>query len=195
MPDIELEHVYARLTPDEVATLTVEAVRDDSGNLQALLDDLPAPIYVTDAEGWVTFFNRACVDYVGRMPVPGQDRWCVTWRLYTEGGAFLPHESCPMAVAVRERKPVRGVVAVAERPDGSRVMFMPHPSPITDSDGTFLGAVNILIDVTDRRQAAALEAQAMRCRRLAQSLTDHQTVETLTRMAEEYEDRARQLTV
>jgi PAS domain-containing protein len=42
--------------------------------LHALLDDMPAPIYLTDADGWVTFFNRACVDFAGRTPIPGEDR-------------------------------------------------------------------------------------------------------------------------
>ncbi len=169
------------------------ALRDGSSGLQALLDELSSPIYVTDADGWVTFFNRACVDFVGRTPVPGQDRWCVSWRLYTESGAFLPHENCPMAEAIQQRRRIRGVVAVAERPDGSRVMFAPHPSPVTDADGTLIGAVNILIDVTDHRQAAALQAQALRCRRLAQSVTDLRTVETLSDMALEYEEKARRL--
>ena len=45
------------------------------------------------------------------------------------------------------------------------------------------GAVNILIDVTDHRQAGALRAQAMRCRRLAHSVTDQQAVDTLLLMA------------
>jgi PAS domain S-box-containing protein len=194
MSNPELQRGHSGLSPDEVANLTLAVMREDSDRLPALLDDFPAPIYLTDADGWVTYFNRACVDFTGRTPVTGQDRWCVTWRLYTEGGALLPHAECPMAVALREEKPVRGVVAVAERPDGSRVMFLPHPSPITDSEGTLIGAVNILIDVTDRRQAAALEAQASRCRRLARSMTDSRTVFTLTRMAEDYEERARQLT-
>ena len=60
-------------------------------------------------------------------------------------------------------------------------------------DGQMVGAVNILIDVTDRRQAGALRAQAMRCRRLAQSLTDQQAVNTLLLMASEYDAKAETL--
>ena len=56
--------------------------------------------------------------------------------------------------------------------------------------GDIAGAVNILIDVTDHRQAGALKAQAMRCRRLAQSLTDQRAVDTLLLMAAEYDDKA-----
>jgi hypothetical protein len=123
----------------------------------------------------------------------GSDRWCVTWKLYGEDGNFLPHEKCPMAVAIKEKRAVRGAVAAAERPDGTRVMFTPYPTPLIGEDGDIVGAVNILIDVTDHRQAGALRTQAMRCRRLAQSLTDQQAVETLLVMACEYDDKARSL--
>lgn len=180
----------AEPTPDEMVRLAVAAARGGRDQLQASLDALPAPVYLTDADGWVTFFNRACTDFAGREPQPGRDRWCVTWKLYTEAGDFLPHDQCPMAVAVREKREVRGDIAVAERPDGSRVMFTPLPTPIHDEDGAFVGAVNILIDVTDARQAASLRAQARRCRRLALSVTDSRTIDTLMLMAEEYEGQA-----
>ena len=181
--------------PDEIVELALAAARSGDNALHATLETLPAPIYTTDAEGWVTFFNPACIDFAGRVPVPGTDRWCVTWKLYTEAGAFLPHDQCPMAVAVKERREVRGVVALAERPDGSRVMFTPYPTPLFDADGEFAGAVNILIDVTDRRQAEALRAQAMRCRRLAHSVTDQQVADTLALMASEYDDKAHALRI
>lgn len=179
-------------SPDEIAA-TIVAARAERAELQRLLDSFGAPVYLTDADGWVTYFNRACIDFAGRTPVPGQDRWCVTWRLHTEAGDFLPHDQCPMAVAIREKRRIRGLVAVAERPDGTRVLFSPYPTPILDESGALAGAVNILIDVTDRRQAGALQAQARRCRRLAQSVSDSRTVETLHRMASEYDDRARTL--
>ena len=184
----------ARTTPgataEEMVGLAVAAAAEGEGALHAVLDALPAPIYTTDAEGWITFYNPACVDFAGRTPALGADRWCVTWKLYGEDGNFLPHEDCPMAVAVREKRAVRGAVAAAERPDGTRVMFIPYPTPLVGRSGDVIGAVNILIDVTDRRQAGALRSQAMRCRRLAQSLTDRQTVETLLAMAREYDAKA-----
>lgn len=169
----------------------VAAAHSDRRALQALLDSFAEPIYLTDADGWVTFFNRACSSFAGRTPVPGKDRWCVTWRLYSESGDALPHEECPMAVAIRQKRQVRGVVAVAERPDGTRVLFTPFPTPIVDAAGKLVGAVNILIDVTDARSAGALKVEAQRCRRLAQSVTDARTVDTLHVMAAEYEAKAR----
>ncbi|MDX3807932.1 hypothetical protein ACXIUS_15015 [Bosea thiooxidans] len=78
----------------------------------------------------MTHFNKACINFAGRRPVPGRDRWCVTWKLSTIDGEFLPHECCPMAVAIKRRQPIRGLTAVAERPDGRRVHFAPFPTPI-----------------------------------------------------------------
>jgi len=178
------------VTPEEIVGMAITAARCGANELHTVLATLTAPIYVTDADGWVTFYNDACIDFAGRTPSVGEDRWCVTWKLYTVEGAFLPHEQCPMAVAIKEKREVRGAVAAAERPDGTRVMFTPYPTPLIDENGDIAGAVNILIDVTDHRQAGALRAQAMRCRRLAQSLTDQQAVDTLLLMASEYDDKA-----
>jgi hypothetical protein len=55
------------------------------------------------------------------------------------------------------------------------------------------GAVNMLVDVTDLKQVEHLRSQAMRCLRLAASIDDRQTADTLRRMAGEYEDQARAL--
>jgi PAS domain-containing protein len=178
------------VTEDRILHLAIEAVQKGEDSLLSALDQLPAAIYVTDPDGIITYYNPACIDFAGRVPTVGSDRWCVTWKLYTDDGAFLPHDQCPMAVAILEKRSVRGVTAVAERPDGSRVNFMPYPTPIFDSEGKLLGAVNILVDVTDRRQAEFLRSQARRCRRLAISVCDQQTADTLTLMAAEYEQKA-----
>jgi PAS domain-containing protein len=58
-----------------------------------------------------------------------------------------------MAVAVNEQRAIRGLEAVAERPDGTRVPFMPFPTPIFNSSGVFVGAVNMLVDISERKRA------------------------------------------
>jgi PAS domain S-box-containing protein len=119
-----------------------------------LLDALPAAIYTTDAQGRITYFNQAAVAFWGVRPELGKDEWCGSWKLYWPDGTPLPHDQCPMAVALRERKPIRGKRAIAERPDGTRVSFAPYPTPIFDSSGTLVGAVNMLVD-TQVEQALA----------------------------------------
>ena len=72
-----------------------------------VLDELPAPIYTTDTEGAVTYWNRACVELAGREPRLGQDKWCVTWRIYSTTGERVPHDKCPMADAIKEQRIIR----------------------------------------------------------------------------------------
>lgn len=183
----------ATASADEIIVTAVHAARQGSASMEATLDQLPAPIYTTDAEGRITFFNRACIDFAGRTPVVGEDRWCVTWKLYNQDGTFLPHDRCPMAVAIREKRAVRGIEAIAERPDGTRLNFRPYPTPLLDEGGEVVGAVNMLVDVTSRKQAERLKAEAQRCRRLAQGINDARTVKTLKLMADEYDGKARAL--
>jgi PAS domain S-box-containing protein len=117
-----------------------------------ILEALPVAIYTTDAVGRITFFNRAAVALAGRVPTLGSDEWCVTWRLFRPDGTPLPHGQCPMAVALRENRVVRGVEAIAERPDGTRVPFMPYPTPLRDGTGKLIGAVNLLVDLTETKR-------------------------------------------
>ncbi|WP_033048071.1 PAS domain-containing sensor histidine kinase [Sinorhizobium meliloti] len=127
--------------------------RESEQHMRDLLEALPAAVYTTDAEGRITFFNKAAVEMAGRTPQIG-DKWCVTWRLYRPDGTYLPHDQCPMAVALKEDRAVRGEQAVAERPDGSRVPFIPYPTPLHDIAGKLVGAVNMLVDISDREKAA-----------------------------------------
>jgi PAS domain S-box-containing protein len=176
-------------TVDHMIDVAVDAASAGDGALGEVLNRLPAAIYVTDAEGVVTFYNDACVALAGRVPAPGRDKWCVTWKLFTTEGDFLPHDACPMAVAIRERRPIRGVEAIAERPDGTTVHFEPYPTPLFDEAGNLAGAVNLLLDVTDRRTRAYFEDQAARCRRLAKGVGDGNVAETLLQMASRYEEQ------
>ena len=97
--------------------------------------------------GRITAYNEAAVALWGRRPVLGQERWCGSWRIYALDGSVVPHERCPMAVAIHEDRRIRGITAVAERPDGSRVHFMPFPTPLHDANDRLVGAVNVLIDL------------------------------------------------
>jgi PAS domain S-box-containing protein len=129
------------------------SLRESEQRLQDLLAAIPAAIYTTDAEGKITYFNQFAVEFAGRSPTLGSDEWCVTWKLYTPDGTPLPHDQCPMAVALKEGRPVRGVEAVAERPDGTRVPFVPFPTPLRDASGKVTGAINMLVDLSERKQA------------------------------------------
>jgi PAS domain S-box-containing protein len=118
-----------------------------------LLQALPAAVYTTDATGRITFFNEAAAELWGCRPELGKSEFCGSWKLYWPDGTPLPHDECPMALALREKRPIRGMEAIAERPDGTRVPFIPYPTPLFDAAGTLIGAVNALVDITERHAA------------------------------------------
>jgi PAS domain S-box-containing protein len=179
-------HNPERLLDEALAALSSES------DWQPILDELPVPIYTADVDGQVTYWNRACVEIAGRVPELGQDRWCVTWRIYTTDGDFMPHDQCPMAEAIRTGEQNRGKVAIALRPDGTRVAFRPYPTPLFDSQGKLTGAINMLVDISDE-QAEALSAQAEKCRRLADATYNREMAEILGSMAEGYDRTAAEL--
>jgi PAS domain S-box-containing protein len=176
-------------TPEDIILKALRVVEAGDDQLRTALDEIDAPLYITDAEGVVTYFNPACIAFTGRTPKVRTDRWCVSWKLFTRAGDFLPHDQCPMATAIKEGRAIRGLTAVAERPDGTRAVFMPYPTPIL-KDGRIVGAVNILVDITDASRARELWIQADKAQRLARSGVDLATAETLERLAEEYASQA-----
>jgi PAS domain S-box-containing protein len=163
-----------------VALVNIEAIKDSSGrvvgavnvfrekpephsgqlplnghrrNSDELLHALPTAVYTTDAAGHITFYNAAAADLWGVRPELGKSEFCGSWKMYWPDGTPLPHDECPTALALKEKRPIRGMEAIAERPDGTRVPFIAYPSPLFNASGTLIGAVNTLVDITERYQA------------------------------------------
>jgi PAS domain-containing protein len=141
------------LLADTFLQAALTAVQQGRADIHQALDTLPVPIYITSATGTITYFNRACVAIAGRRPRVGRDRWCVTWKLYREDGQSLPHDQCPMAVAIKEKRTVRGVNAVARRPDGSQFSFQPYPTLLFDEVGNIACAINMFVNIAEQLPA------------------------------------------
>jgi PAS domain S-box-containing protein len=130
-----------------------DKLRESEQQLKELLAAIPAAIYMTDAQGKITYFNQAAEEMAGRTPVIGRDDWCITWKLYYPDGRPLPRDECPMAIALKEGRAIRNAEVVAERPDGTRAPLIPYPTPLRDSTGKIVGAINIVVDISERKQA------------------------------------------
>ena len=70
-----------------------------------VLEALPFAVYTTDADGRITSYNEAAAELWGRRPELGSSQWCGSWRLYRPDGSPLPHDECPLAVALKEGRP------------------------------------------------------------------------------------------
>ncbi len=127
-----------------------------------LLDALPAAIYTTDAAGRITYYNDGAAKLWGHRPQLGTSEWCGSWKLFWPDGTPLRHDEGPMAIALKEDRAVRGMEAAAERPDGTRVPFIPYPTPLHDESGRLVGAVNMLVDITNRKRAEEQQALLVR---------------------------------
>ncbi len=131
-----------------------ESDRQGRAEFERLLDRLPAAAYTCDAQGLITYFNQQAAAIWGRAPKLNDpvDRFCGSFKLLMDG-APLTHERCWMAKALRENRGFNGEEIVIERPDGSRVTVLAHANPMHDDSGRIIGAVNVLVDITDRKRA------------------------------------------
>jgi PAS domain S-box-containing protein len=132
---------------------TEEVLRSSEARYRELIHALPAAVCTTDEQGRITLYNQAAVALWGRDPKVGKDLWCGSWKIYRPDGSPLPLDQCPMAVTLHEGRAVRGEEIVIERPDGTRRHVLPHPEPMRNADGGVIGAINMLVDITDRKEA------------------------------------------
>ena len=139
--------------------LSNAAVLESEQRYSQLIRSLPAAVYTTDARGYVTLYNEAAVILWGREPEIGKDLWCGSYKIFRPDGTVLPVGQCPMAITLKEGRAVRGQEIVIERPDGTRRTILPYPEPIRDASGKIVGAVNMLMDITDMKRAEEASRQ------------------------------------
>lgn len=135
---------------------TIEAaLRQSEVRYRELVKSLPAAVYTCDAEGRVQLYNDAAAELWGREPEVGQEWWCGSYRILRLSGEPMPPDEYPMAIALKEDRVIRNQEIIIERPDGLRRRVLPHSTPIHDASGRLTGAINMLLDVTEQRQAEA----------------------------------------
>jgi PAS domain S-box-containing protein len=155
-----------------------------------MLQALPVAVYMTDAAGRITFYNEAAADLWGVRPEIGKSEFCGSWKLYWPDGTPLPHDECPMALALKAKRPNRGMEAVAERPDGTRVQFLPFPTPLLDENGVLIGGLNTLVDVSELRRG---EEKGLRLASIVDSSHDAIVTKDLNGIITSWNESAEQL--
>lgn len=130
-----------------------EALRESEQRYREMVEALPVALYTTDTECRITLYNEAAATLWGSRPALGQKQWCGACRLYCTDGTSLSHEQCPMAEALREKRPLKGTEGIAERPDGTGIPFIAYPTALYNTSGALIGAVNVLVDITEHKRA------------------------------------------
>jgi PAS domain S-box-containing protein len=180
---------------NEFSAPLLDSLSTNISNSDKILELLPVAVYTCDTEGRITFFNKAAADLWGRSPEIGKDLWCGSWKIYKPDGSPLSLDSCPMAVTLKEARPVTGEEILVARIDGSIRKVAPNPQPIFDEKGKMVGAVNMLVDITDLKTSQhALAESETKYRELAstlQSRIEENTRELKRRSEELLESEAR----
>jgi PAS domain S-box-containing protein len=131
------------------------ALRRGESHFRLLLEKLPAGAYTCDPEGLITYFNQHAVRLWGRAPKLNdpEDRFCGSFKLFSVDGAPIDHDRCWMALALKTNEGYNRREIIIERPDGQRLSALAHANPIRDEWGNLIGAVNVLVDITERKRA------------------------------------------
>lgn len=119
-----------------------------------VFEQLTAPLYTTDADGWLTYYNDAAAKLWGYRPVLGKARWCGAWRLFDHEGADLSHENSPMAETLRRGEVTRGQQILLGRPDGTRVPVTPYPAPLRDASGKLVAGFSVILPMSSAPAAS-----------------------------------------
>jgi PAS domain S-box-containing protein len=133
---------------------------------RAFLERLPAGAYTCDSEGLITYFNQQAVQLWGRSPRLNDpvDRFCGSFKLFAMDGSPIEHAECWMALALKNTREYNGHEIMIERPDGRRLTALAHASPIHNEAGVLIGAVNVLVDISERKRAEVALKEADRAK-------------------------------
>ena len=129
-----------------------EELRVSEERFRNMVMGLPAAVYTVDQTGRITLFNEHAAKLWGRRPDLEKDRWDGAWKTFRPDGTPFPTDQLPMAVTVREGRGIRGEELIIERPDGSRAHVLKNPEPLRGAAGEIVGAVNMVVDLTQMRQ-------------------------------------------
>ena len=153
--------------------LAMVALQRSERAYRQLVHSLPVAVYTTDTSGRVTLFNDAALALWGPLP-DAPDIYSNRMRLLDLEGIEIPIAERPTARVLRENCDLLGAEYVLERADATRRQVLVYPHPIRGEDGTLAGAVSLVLDVTELRQAQqALVASELLAQATIDSVSAH----------------------
>jgi signal transduction histidine kinase len=186
---LELHELGRRLAEERLQT------RD---NMMREIPLLPAAVCVCDQSGAVELYNRTAAELWGCEPSDphANRRFCGSYRLFHPDGTPMPHGESPTAEVLRTGVPLRNQELVIGRPDGTRVSVLASVVPVRDTDGSMIGAVSCLQDITERKQAEEkLQATNEKLQLMSSRLVESQETERRHIARELHDEIGQTLTV
>ena len=140
-----------------------DALQESETRFRVMADTMPAMLWMNDADGSCVFVNRAWLTYTGRTM---EQELGLGW-------TQAVHPDDLTSVLTVETDARRGRTAYTEvyrlrRGNGEYRWFLVSGSPRFAGDGTFLGFIGTLADITDRRDLEAELHQAQKMEAIGQ---------------------------
>ncbi|MCA1992786.1 MAG: PAS domain S-box protein [Coleofasciculus sp. S288] len=132
------------------------ALQKEQELLKVLLDNVQAGIVACNAEGILTLFNRAAREFHGlpEQPLPAE-QWAEYYDLYLpDGKTRMLKDEIPLFRALQAQR-VDNVEMVIAPKQGTVRTLLASGQVIVDSQGKKQGAVVVMHDITERKQAEA----------------------------------------
>ncbi|PSJ36634.1 PAS domain S-box protein [Allosphingosinicella deserti] len=127
-----------------------QALAESEARFRSMADSAPVMMWVTDADGQCTYLNRTWYEYTGQAPGEGEG---LGWT-----NAIHPDDRDIARNAFLESNAERREYRVdfrLRRADGAYRWTLDAAAPRFGPDGAYLGYVGSVIDIDDRREAAA----------------------------------------
>jgi PAS domain S-box-containing protein len=142
----QAEQARQDLVREQTARLEAEAAER---LMQQMLDVLPEPAAIADADGLLTMVNAAARAAFPAlelgMDVHGPD-YLETW--FSDGSAPYSAEHRPIVRALDRREVVVAEEVLLNRADGDPIPALANAAPVFDIDGTLLGAIIAWQDIS-----------------------------------------------
>ncbi len=142
------QNLHASLIKDQVLTERNNADID----FNEIVFNLPVSMYTCDKYGVITFYNEATATLWGSRPEVGKDQWYGSWKIYDVNGLPLSLDKYPIAVSLKEAREINEKEIVIEKQDGTRLNILAHHKPLFNSNKEVCGAINILIDISYKKE-------------------------------------------
>jgi len=162
-------------------TATESALRESEQRHRQLIESLPAAVFTCDTETRLTMYNEAAAALWGRTPRLGDPLASGPYRTYRPDGTLMPADDFPVMRVLREGRTVDAQEIVIERPDGTRRNVLSHPRPLYDGSGKLTGAINMLVDITERKQAEEARRRSEEMLRRRDGCGGHRHVDARSR--------------